>query len=178
MDLVRCWLPLHMILHLCNQRIIWESNRMTTTSHTTQNTGTGGERDLRTMLPLWRIRGIIRLQTPLSIGSGYDEAISIQEMDGTWHDRHVISVTRDDSGRPFIPGSSVKGALNALADDTNISLQSRSSLFGTVQGNKTQPGGVEFCNLTVTGSQPTDSQLPNWINQTANLPHVARNRDY
>lgn len=151
---------------------------MTTTSHTTQNTGTGGERDLRTLLPLWRIRGLIRLQTPLSIGSGYDEAISIQEMDGAWHDRHVISVTRDDSGRPFIPGSSVKGALNALADDTNISLQSRSSLFGTVQGNKTLPGGVEFCNLTVTGSQPTDSQLPNWINQTANLPHVARNRDY
>lgn len=150
------------------------------TSETTQNIHSGGERDNRNLLPLWRIRGTIRLLTPLSIGSGSAQPIQIQQQDGSLHDRHVIAVTLDHRGLPYIAASSFKGALNALAQDCNLSEAHRNMFFGVVQADKTKPGAVEFCNLMLASAPQRDSALPHWDarSQTANVEHVVCNRDY
>ncbi|MBU0500016.1 MAG: hypothetical protein KJ558_04550 [Gammaproteobacteria bacterium] len=156
-------------------------------TQTQELNATGGERDTRTLLPLWRIQGALTLKTPLSIGSGRDEPITITEKDGQPHERHVIAVVRDDQKRPYIPASSLKGALNALACQTGLSQKLRETLFGceSQKDNTTQPAQVEFCNLmAVSETLPTSSELPNWRAKdhphphTANLPHVVIDRDY
>lgn len=150
------------------------------TTQPTQNNHTGGERDNRNLLPLWRICGTIRLLTPLSIGTGISKSIQIQQQVGSPHDRHVIAVTLDHRGLPYIAASSFKGALNALAQDCNLSEAHRSMFFGVVQADKTKPGAVEFCNLMLASAPQRDSALPHWdtSSQTANVEHVVRNRDY
>lgn len=150
------------------------------TTQPAQNNHTGGERDERALLPLWRVRGTIRLLTPLSIGTGSAQPIQIPQQDGSWHDRHVIAVTLDHRGLPYIAASSFKGALNALAQDCNLSEAHRSMFFGVVQADKTKPGAVEFCNLMLASAPQNGSALPNWdaSSQTANVEHVVRNRDY
>lgn len=150
------------------------------TTHISEEKPIGGTRDNRILLPLWRIRGSITLKTPLSIGSGRD--VPIKEL-GSAEDRHVIAVVRDSKDRPYIPASSLKGALNALARESNLDPAMRDRLFGHESGNKTSPGLVEFCNLLISteGPLPDGQHLPNWNAEghphTANLPHVVRNRD-
>lgn len=150
------------------------------TTQPTQNNHTGGERDERALLPLWRVRGTIRLLTPLSIGSGSTQPIPIPQQDGSLHDRHVVAVTLDHRGLPYIAATSFKGALNALAQDCNLSEAHRSMFFGVVQADKTKPGAVEFCNLMLASAPQRGSALPHWdaSSQTANVEHVVRNRDY
>ncbi len=153
---------------------------LTMTTNTTEVKDQGGARDTRILLPLWRIRGTITLKTPLSIGSGRDEPIS--GVDGQ-NDRHVIAVVRDSKNRPYIPASSLKGALNALARESDLDASMRACLFGDEQGDKTTPAHLEICHLLSTGDLPANSDLPNWKTKeqphphTANLPHVVRNRD-
>lgn len=140
---------------------------------------TDDARDTRPLLPLWRITGTLTSITPLSIGSGHDEPIVIHENDGD-HERFVIAVTRDHRDRPYIPGSSLKGALKALADEAELELEWHRALFGAEETPKrTLPARVEFCDLPAI--ELVDARaLPNWRAErhTANLPHVARNRDY
>lgn len=155
----------------------------------TASTDTLGKRDIRTLLPLWRITGELTLKTPLSLGAGHATPITLE---GDSEERYVISVARDAAQRPYIPASSLKGALNALAVQSGMDQAVRDRLFGrkmeksTEPGlreteKSTEPGLVEFCNL-MSSDLPTDSVLPNWQiknhSHTANLPHAVRDRDY
>lgn len=141
----------------------------------------GGERDTRTLLPLWRLKGSLTLKTPLSIGSGRDVPIALQEKTGQEGERHVIGVVRDQQGRPYIPAASLKGALNALAGEAGLDAELRQQLFGHEQGNTTRAALIEFRNLYITAGAPQGDSLPNWDREnhphTANLAHVVRNRD-
>jgi len=144
-----------------------------------------GARDFRNLLPLWRIRGTFILTTPMHIGTGRDAAIVLKEYerdDKKNEERFVATVVRDRQDKPYIPGSSLKGALNALARRANVPEGVRRKIFGAEASGETQPAQVEFCNLYRHGLDPTPSSgLPNFNldehSQVANLPHVARNRE-
>lgn len=154
---------------------------MDQTIHTDTPTLKGGERDTRKLFPLWRIRGVLKLNTPTAIGSGRDEpaagANTASDEDPT---QHVIAVMRDKAGRPLIPGSSLKGALAAFALRTNLDPQRHQRLFGLKSDNDTTPGLIEYCYLYAR-TLPEHSELPNWNLKdhphTANLPHIAIDRD-
>ncbi|MBK6716199.1 MAG: hypothetical protein IPG57_14175 [Burkholderiales bacterium] len=98
------------------------------------------------LFPLWRLSGRITLRTPLHLGSGRDDAITLPDRPGrdaapaaapgaagdteAHTDRHVAAVARDHRGRPCIPASSFKGALAALARRAGLPQDLQARLFG------------------------------------------------
>ena len=153
---------------------------MTATPKSPNNneTDTLGIRDTRTLFPLWRITGNLILETPLSLGSGHEETITLNEDD---EERYVVTVTRDCDHKPYISASSFKGALKALAANAGMSPDIIKQIFGE-QGQNTTPGKMEFCNQRMIGTPPVNTGLPGWNTNnhphTANLAHGTRNRDY
>lgn len=138
-----------------------------------------GAKKHRLLLPLWRVQGTVTLKTPLSIGSGRDQ--SIDTLDKGEIDPHVVVVVRDHRNRPYIPASSLKGALNALARECDMPEDLRSLLFGSedMAQKTTSAARVEFCDLRPR-SLTNNSGLPNWgipdHEHVANVPHVAIDR--
>jgi CRISPR-associated protein (TIGR03986 family) len=138
---------------------------------TTQGKGT---RDSRKLLPFWRITGKVTLITPLSIGTGLDVKSS-----DVADSPYVIAIARDVNEKPYIAGSSFKGALNALAKQVDMDAKIRECLFGTENGSTTTASMVEFCNLYLPkDTSPQPSELLNADQYTANIPHVVIDRDY
>lgn len=132
-------------------------------------------RNKRDVLPLWRIQGRFTLVTPLHIGNGQDEPITQEGQEN-----FVAQVARDHTGKPYLPGSSIKGALRALALRTDLSDDICKKLFGSMDASdNTTPAKVEFCNAYLVES-PQASGLPGFDKekQRALLPHSVRNRDY
>lgn len=80
------------------------------------------------------IKGVLEVKTPLHLGSGLseeDESIPKPKPD----EKHPESarVMLDGAGRPYIPGSSVKGALRAMAADAGFCDADILALFGTTK---------------------------------------------
>jgi CRISPR/Cas system CSM-associated protein Csm3 (group 7 of RAMP superfamily) len=152
------------------------------------------------LFPLWRLSGRITLRTPLHLGSGRDEAITLPDRPGrdaapaaapaaagdteAHTDRHVAAVARDHRGHPCIPASSFKGALAALARRAGLPQDLQARLFGAEEGDlggvqaagaaaaSTRAGLVEFVTLYADPtSLPPDSPLPDFA--TEGHPHVA-----
>lgn len=151
----------------------------------------GSTRDLRPLTPLWRISGRFTLRTPLHIGTGRDESITLPDRpsrdtpDGAPEqtDRHVAAVARDHEGRPCIPASSFKGALAELARRVGLAQELQSRLFGAEDRDQatTRAGLVEFVTLYLDPAKlPAKSELPDFATadhpHVAQLPHVSRNR--
>ena len=128
------------------------------------------------VLPLWRIRGGLTLVTPLSIGTGHEESVHDDKQD------HFIAlIARDHSGNPYLPGSSIKGALRAMAQRCGLDRDMLDKLFGSVDDGITTPAQLEFCNAYLTeNNPPPNSNLPGFDpeKQTAQLPHSVRDRNY
>lgn len=152
------------------------------------------------LFPLWRLSGRITLRTPLHLGSGRDDAITLPDRPGrdaapgaapgaagnteAHTDRHVAAVARDHRGYPCIPASSFKGALAALARRAGLPQDLQARLFGAEEGDvggvqaagaaaaSTRAGLVEFVTLYADPtSLPPDSPLPEFA--TEGHPHVA-----
>lgn len=151
----------------------------------------GSTRDLRPLTPLWRISGRFTLRTPLHIGTGRDESITLPDrpsrdtLDGAPEqaDRHVAAVARDHQGRPCIPASSFKGALAELARRVGLAQELQARLFGAEDRDQatTRAGQVEFVTLYLDPAKlPSKSELPDFATadhpHVAQLPHVSRNR--
>lgn len=149
-------------------------------------------RDRRRLLPLWRCTGWFLLETPLHLGSGRQQPITLPE---GLHDpeppvpepaRHVATVMRDHLGQPCIPASSFKGALLELARRCGLDAALRERLFGAESGTTaphTRAGAVEFSwlYLDAAAAASETTRLPladiDAHPHVAHLPHVSRNRD-
>jgi CRISPR/Cas system CSM-associated protein Csm3 (group 7 of RAMP superfamily) len=121
----------------------------------------------RETLPLWRIKGSFVLLTPLSIGTGED----VYEDKNEQKEVAIANIALDFAGKPYIPGSAIKGALRALAYKVDADNTVREKIFGHVDGNKTTPSQVEFCNAYGEGEFNKDAQ-------TEDIPHSVRDRNY
>lgn len=140
----------------------------------------------RQILPLWRIRGVFELTTPLHLGTGHDDP-DVQQ------DFSVAAIARDFDDMPYIPASSLKGALRALAERY---LGHEADIVHTLFGRRvkdsgdTKPADVEFCDahlvriMGLDGKSgyylPNSSGLPDYEPTRARtlLPHAVRDRDY
>jgi hypothetical protein len=161
----------------------------------TTSTAAPPTRDLRPQLPLWRITGRFTLCSPLHIGTGRDEAITLPDRpvregepaDSATSDRHVAAVARDHRGLPCIPASSFKGALADLARRAGLGEALQARLFGIDlpaqkdRAASTRAGRVEFVTLYAdTARLPQAPGLPDFDTpghpHVAQLPHVSRNR--
>ncbi len=92
----------------------------------------------------WIVEGELELVTPLHVGNGLDAEIEIQaeeqsKMDSVW----IADLALDQAGQPYIPGASLKGALRALARQSNL-LPQLEQLFGSQVGDRTLAGQAEF----------------------------------
>jgi CRISPR-associated protein (TIGR03986 family) len=137
----------------------------------------------------WIIEGTLELATPLHLGSGEDEEIAgLQESGQTW----VASIVRDARGQPYLPGSSIKGALRALAQrcqpdnkDFFATIFGRENAIETEIGKEnakagkanTKAGQAEFYGASMRAC-PTISSLANFRADTfvAHTPHTAIDR--
>lgn len=144
--------------------------------------------DTRKLLPLWRIEGKVTLVTPLSIGSGLTVPLTDDVAEDK--DSFVIEITKDHKGLPYIPASSFKGALRALAknskpknsksiEDDEAYNEHINLIFGTEDKNETTPALVEFCNIYQKQAPNYPVKLPKYepTTNTANITHVSINRD-
>jgi CRISPR/Cas system CSM-associated protein Csm3 (group 7 of RAMP superfamily) len=84
----------------------------------------------------YRISGNFKLRNNLHIGAG----------DGANENGNLSEIAKGVGGLPYIPGSSLKGALSAFAKNEGFSENTVGLLFGTSENNTTRPGAVEFCN--------------------------------
>ena len=133
-----------------------------------------GSLDIRKILPLWRITGKVTLKTPLSIGTGLDVKSAKDVVSP-----YVVSIALDANEKPYIAGSSFKGALNALAKQVDMDQKIRERFFGSENDSGTTASLVEFCNLYLSNeTTPQQSELPKADHFFANIPHVVIDRDY
>lgn len=140
----------------------------------------------RPSLPLWRIKGIFTLLTPLHIGSGHDVEFANGPADDDEAEPFVANVVRDCDGKPCIPGASLKGALRALARLRGVDAATMKRLFGSrdTAANTTDAAQVEFAYAYLEPeSLPGGSGLPGYSPTgphavSAQLAHAARNRDF
>lgn len=97
----------------------------------------------------WIIEGELELATPLHIGTGLEEHIEV--VDGM--ERHSAWIARlalDHDDRPYLPGTSLKGALRALATRRQVDPAWLQQVFGALLGDlgeasaTTVPGLAEF----------------------------------
>lgn len=138
-------------------------------------------RNSRAVLPLWRIQGRFTLATPLHIGNGQDEPIKAEASNTEDETSNFVAeIARDHTGKPYLPGSGIKGALRSLALRTDASPKILQRLFGSMDASDcTTPAQVEFCNAYMV-EKVQGSGLPAFdvAKQRALLPHSVRNRDY
>jgi CRISPR/Cas system CSM-associated protein Csm3 (group 7 of RAMP superfamily) len=93
------------------------------------------------------IEGTLTTLSPLHIGAGWEE----QTGDGSKDDpkKLVAQLALDSNNKPCIPGSTLKGILRARVFESNeIGASARNSIFGSVAGDKTTPGKVQFLTAT------------------------------
>ncbi|MCK6391263.1 MAG: RAMP superfamily CRISPR-associated protein, partial [Azonexus sp.] len=79
------------------------------------------------------------LKTPMHLGNGQDEESQKDDQE-VWR----AGIMLDYTGKPCIPGASLKGALRALADRQHILDDKLKRLFGHADGDKTIAGLAEF----------------------------------
>ncbi|MDS4074414.1 MAG: RAMP superfamily CRISPR-associated protein [Candidatus Accumulibacter sp.] len=153
----------------------------------------GTRRKRANLLPLWRIQGTFTLLTPLALGTGEDEPSQEHRAPDDEHPASFIpAVARDGNHQPYLPASSIKGALRAMAvrlgfDEPTI------ALFGSAKPNDlvdprpstadratpAQPGALEIRNAYLSDAAlPASSSLPDYAPDrgTALLPHVVIDR--
>lgn len=126
----------------------------------------------------WIVEGCFVLETPLHLGDGGDEprddlgdaAVGQEEV---W----IATLARAAGGKPYLPGSSLKGALRALAQRCGCDAGFMKRVFGTRIGNATEAGLVEFHAAMMVGV-PKPGRLVHFepTRCTAVLPHVAIER--
>jgi CRISPR/Cas system CSM-associated protein Csm3 (group 7 of RAMP superfamily) len=124
------------------------------------------------------ITGKIVLCSPLHIGDGLEARKD--DIDG------VGSIERDHANAPYIPGSSLKGALLALANRLGLDSETGEAIFGSADNAKrtTTAGSVEFRNayLDVKTVQedftPDEYGRPGYSKQSLSAceTHSVRNR--
>lgn len=126
------------------------------------------------------ISGGLELQAPMHLGDGGDQPFGEMDKSGgnpdhepPPSDAHVATVARDKDGKPFVPGSSLKGALRAMA----VRLGRAGNWLELVFGAQGKGGCVQFqaayCQLI-----PTASGLPSHspAQGLAIIPHTAIDR--
>lgn len=138
-------------------------------------------------LKRWIIKGRFQLTTPMHLGTGLAEKIN----EKNWTD----VITADHHGNPYIPGSSLKGVLVALAKRTQC-FENLKSLFGASidessdnsqktadeQKPNTIAGQAEFYNAYFAGTpSETDEKDQSGKNNASEritkvVPHVAIDR--
>ena len=166
------------------------------TAEATGRPGVGQRRSRNNLLPLWRIQGTFTLRTPLALGTGEDEPI--EEHNKRQGESGVVeaasfipAIARDGSGNPYLPGSSLKGALRALAGRMGLDDDTIHPLLGSAKPNDladpdsaenrtehTKPGALEVRNAYIATALPPTSNLPGYVQTrgTALLPHVVIDR--
>jgi CRISPR/Cas system CSM-associated protein Csm3 (group 7 of RAMP superfamily) len=93
-----------------------------------------------TFYPAYRGRTVLtlrlRLESPLHVGSGFDE------LDAENHEVQTIVV--DGNREPYIPPTTLKGAIRALAVGSGIDRETVEDVFGTIKAetDKGHPGYV------------------------------------
>lgn len=112
----------------------------------------------------YAINGNLELLAPLHLGAGTERRLATDEQ--PW----VADVARAHDGKPYVPGSSLKGALRALA----VRLGCDSTWVGSVFGAPDRRGCVQFRHAYVSLWQ-ADSRWPGYdpALNTAPMPHVA-----
>lgn len=93
----------------------------------------------------WLIETVLELKTPLHLGNGQWQAEEPDEQQ-VW----LAGIVVDHTGRPCIPGASLKGALRALAERRGLEAELQ-PVFGTLTGNSTLAGQAEFRYATMRG---------------------------
>ncbi|MEY4979440.1 MAG: hypothetical protein RLZZ352_1710 [Pseudomonadota bacterium] len=84
----------------------------------------------------WIIEFTLTLDSPMHLGTGQD----IQpDPNGSW----IADICLDEKGKPTIPGASLKGGMQALANRTG-QLHELARFFGEAKSKTTTPGLAEF----------------------------------
>ncbi len=100
----------------------------------------------------WIIEAKLKLTSPLHLGTG----LEIKNDDDNW----VTAIALDCNSKPYIPGSSLKGALRALAAQHNYCTEVI-NLFGDLEvvGEETRSsaGQAEFYNAWYTADQSNNN---------------------
>lgn len=139
-------------------------------------------------LSRWRITGTFTVVTPMHLGNGEDDEelrLTHTGNSGQRQAAFVAAIAVDDAGVPYLPGSSIKGALRALCVDAGIDSLLQAKLFGAARPESqdgqinTDAGRIEFCNAYLC-KRIDASHLPHFSTekQTALLAHCAIDRDY
>lgn len=111
----------------------------------------------------WSITGTLTTVSPLRIGDGNTRAdgrVTYKVPDGqggrTTHSAQISTVATDAAGRPYIPGSTLKGNLRAWAEAKGMPQAILDALFGSRNaGDPTSVGGkCEFHNSRYCESEP------------------------
>jgi len=115
------------------------------------------------------IQGQFELLTPLHLGDGGEEQADAANPDEPW----VATVVRAHNNKPCVPGSSLKGAMRALARRLGCELSWVQRLFGATD----QAGAVTFLWSWMV-SAPNASGLPGYeaSKALARIPHTAIER--
>ncbi len=121
----------------------------------------------------WRITGVLKTDTPLHIGDGGEidtPGLTYKDQDSSGNEVTkqvcVASVAKDIDGKPYIPGSTLKGNLRAWLE-RNARPNIVEALLGSRDSGKEDAvgGKCEFWNVRVTAQAPTyaaDAAPPWW----------------
>ncbi len=117
----------------------------------------------------WEISGYLRTVTPLHIGSG--RTVTRPELTGRNELVDINAVVTDYTDKPYLPGSTIKGALRAwlkkrLKDESRTCLV---QLFGQEEEAETEKknnhgGKAEFLDARVALPHTATTRLPYWDN--------------
>lgn len=113
----------------------------------------------------WRITGTLTTQTPLHIGSGTTTDVHKKLK----VDDKVVKVTAialDGQGKPYIPGSTLKGNLRAWLQTRVQNINLLNTIFGSgveAEKEESQGGKAEFWNALIENSLEIPKNPPsNW----------------
>jgi CRISPR/Cas system CSM-associated protein Csm3 (group 7 of RAMP superfamily) len=112
----------------------------------------------------WRITGTLTTQTPLHIGSGtttdVHEKLKVED-----EQVKVTAIALDGQGKPYIPGSTLKGNLRSWLQTRLKNPNLLDSVFGSgveVDKEKSQGGKAEFWNALIEKSLENTQHFPSY----------------
>lgn len=114
-----------------------------------------------------RLEGVIETVTPLCIGSG----TSVTE-----DDREILQICADRDGNPYLPATSLRGLLSALAK-ARLDERAREKLFGTARDKEGRMGALRVYDARL--DNPNEDKIEDYEQPERNdpekkHPHQAR----
>ena len=113
----------------------------------------------------YEFEGTLQVLSPLHVGSGDTRTVEAVKGGLDGEKPAVAAIVRDALGRPYIPGSTLKGALRRIAErltaNGTLDKPSISQLFGEIkEGAGGQIGAILFRGATLKDTPPDTSPMP------------------